>query len=260
MLISEVIDELGATSDFVGHAGGENFIIITQEKKAEIIKARLKERFDKEVLTHYNFMDRRQGFMQSPNVDGTISETSFMTMSIGIVLPRLQSFVDIREITELSAEARRQDASEELLSKVPRGKDWAYLHLQIKEFESFREVYPVSDTHEVKWFTVKMIREVMGELQLTDSFLGHTSKDEFVIILPQKFTKTIREKLKSRFDIEVLSHYHYIHREHGYIRTKDHKKHSLMKLTIRAVSPTDDHLANIKKIGKVDQYIFTLDD
>ena len=258
MLISEVMDELGAASDFVGHAGGDNFVIITNEKKADIIKARLKERFDNEVLTHYNFMDRQQGFIQSQNVDGTTDEISFMTMSIGIVAPSLQSFADIREITELSAEARRQDTTEKLLSKVIEKKDWAYLHLQIKEFEAFREVYGVSDSNEVKWFTVKIIREVMSELKLVDSFIGHTSKDEFVIVLPQEFTKVIRENLKSRFDNEVLSHYHYIHREHEYIRTKDHKKHSLMKLTIRAVSPT--HLANIRKIAKLDQYTFTLDD
>jgi len=28
MLIGEVIDELGTTTDFIGHAGGDNFIII----------------------------------------------------------------------------------------------------------------------------------------------------------------------------------------------------------------------------------------
>jgi hypothetical protein len=34
-----------------------------------------------------------------------------MTMSIGIVSPSVQSFADIREITELAAEARRQDTA-----------------------------------------------------------------------------------------------------------------------------------------------------
>ena len=260
MLISEVMDELGAASDFVGHTGGENFIIITREKKATIIKTRLKERFDNEVLTHYNFMDRQQGFMQSLNVDGTTDETSFMTLSIGIVSSRLQSFADIREITELAAIARRQDTIKELLNKVIQEKHWAFLSLQIKEFKAFREVYGVSDSNEVKWFTVKIIKEVMSELQLVDSLIGHTAKDEFVIVLPLKFTKEIRENLKSRFDSEVLSHYHYIHREHGYIRTKDHKKHPIMKLTIKVVSPTHNYLANIRKIAKVDQYTFTLDD
>ena len=111
MLIGEVVDEVGTTSDFIGHAGGDNFIIITTEEKAEPMKARLKERFDNEVLTHYNFMDRQQGFIQSPASGETIVKAPFMTMAIGVVSASQHSFADIREITELSAEARRQDAA-----------------------------------------------------------------------------------------------------------------------------------------------------
>jgi PleD family two-component response regulator len=111
MLIGEVVDELGATSDFIGHAGGDNFIIITSDEKSAAIKARLKERFDAEVQTHYNFMDRQQGFMQAPVADGNTIKVPFMTMSVGIVSPSVQSFADIREITELAAEARRQDSA-----------------------------------------------------------------------------------------------------------------------------------------------------
>jgi len=109
MLIGEVVDEIGTTSDFIGHAGGDNFIIMTTEQKAEVMKARLKERFDHEVQTHYNFMDRQQGFVQAPTADGTTVKVPFMTLSVGIVSPSMQSFADIREITELAAEARRQD-------------------------------------------------------------------------------------------------------------------------------------------------------
>jgi PleD family two-component response regulator len=111
MLIGEVVDEVGTTSDFIGHAGGDNFIVITKEEKAEAMKARLKERFDNEVLTHYNFMDRQQGFVQAPAADGTTVKVPFMTMSVGIVSPSAHSFADIREITELAAEARRQDTA-----------------------------------------------------------------------------------------------------------------------------------------------------
>jgi PleD family two-component response regulator len=111
MLIGEVVDEIGTTSDFIGHAGGDNFIVITKEEKAEAMKARLKERFDNEVLTHYNFMDRQQGFVQAPAADGTTVKVPFMAMSVGIVSPSVNSFADIREITELAAEARRQDTA-----------------------------------------------------------------------------------------------------------------------------------------------------
>jgi PleD family two-component response regulator len=111
MLLGEVVDELGTSSDFIGHAGGDNFIVITTDDKAAAIKTRLKERFDAEVLTHYNFMDRQQGFVQAPTADGTTTKVPFMTMSVGIVSPSAHSFADIREITELAAEARRQDSA-----------------------------------------------------------------------------------------------------------------------------------------------------
>ncbi len=111
MIIGEVVDEMGTTSDFIGHAGGDNFIIITTEEKAAGIKSRLRERFDHEVQTHYNFIDRQQGFVQAPASDGSTVKVPFMTMSAGVVSPSTHSFADIREITELAAEARRQDTA-----------------------------------------------------------------------------------------------------------------------------------------------------
>jgi len=89
MLIGEVIGKLGTTSDFIGHAGADNFIIITREEKAGAIKAHLKKRFDSEVLNYYYATDRQQGFVQVPNADGTTGKAGLMTMSIGIVSPSL---------------------------------------------------------------------------------------------------------------------------------------------------------------------------
>jgi len=111
MLLSEVVDELGTSSDFIGHAGGDNFIIITKYKSVEAIRERVKTRFAEEVQTHYNFMDRQQGFIQVPKAEGGIVQMPFMTLSIGMVSPVQQSFSDIREITELAAEARRLDTT-----------------------------------------------------------------------------------------------------------------------------------------------------
>jgi DNA-binding response OmpR family regulator len=111
MMIGEVVDELGTTSDFIGHAGGDNFIIITTEEAAPKIRQRLKERFSNEVQSHYNFIDRQQGFIQVPKNEGGFEKVGFMYLSAGLVSPSLQSFADIREITELAAESRRQDSA-----------------------------------------------------------------------------------------------------------------------------------------------------
>ena len=109
MLMSEVVDELGKSTDFLGHAGGDNFIIITNEDTAAKIRDQLKKRFAEEIQAHYNFLDRQQGFIITTNGEGQMEKTPLMTLSIGVVNPKKQSFADIREITELAAEVRRQD-------------------------------------------------------------------------------------------------------------------------------------------------------
>jgi diguanylate cyclase (GGDEF)-like protein len=111
MLLSEVVDELGASSDFIGHAGGDNFIIITKYESVNAIRERVRTRFAAEVQTHYNFMDRQQGYIQVPKAEGGVAQVPFMTLAVGMVSPAQQSFSDIREITELAAEARRQDSA-----------------------------------------------------------------------------------------------------------------------------------------------------
>lgn len=109
MLANEVLDELGTPDDFLGHTGGDNFIIITTEDKAPAIRQRLKTRFADEVLLHYSFMDREQGYIQVPDPAGQLQQAPLMTLAIGIVSPTEYEFADIREITEIAAEARRRD-------------------------------------------------------------------------------------------------------------------------------------------------------
>lgn len=110
MLIGEVVDETGSTNDFIGHAGGDNFVIITSEEAMNAVRQRLKARFKEEVLTHYNFIDRQQGFILAPDENSKVVQTPLMSMAIGAVSPSTHVFADIREITELAAEERRQDA------------------------------------------------------------------------------------------------------------------------------------------------------
>jgi PleD family two-component response regulator len=109
MVMGEVLDELGTVNDFIGHAGGDNFIIITAYDASASIRERLKSRFAEEVLSHYSFMDREQGYITSVDQNGKPSKTGLMTFAIGVVTPVDYDFADIREITELAAEARRRD-------------------------------------------------------------------------------------------------------------------------------------------------------
>lgn len=108
MLIGEVVDELGTMNDFIGHAGGDNFVVITTEQSAPELSKRLKERFDEAIQSHYNFLDREKGYIISRDTQGRELKTPLMRLALGYVTPSEYEFADIREITELAAEARRK--------------------------------------------------------------------------------------------------------------------------------------------------------
>ena len=108
LLIREVVDELGSSNDFIGHPGSENFVVITTEAAAAAVKNRIKSRFAEEIKTHYSFIDRERGYILSRGNDNSDMQTPLMTIRIGIVSSS-QDISDIREITELAAESRRND-------------------------------------------------------------------------------------------------------------------------------------------------------
>lgn len=112
MLLGDVVDESGDPNDFIGHPGGNNFIIITTEDNHANITSAFKEKFKEQVLSHYNFMDREQGFILTTKDSGEQEQTPLMSISVGTVLPSEQTISDIREITELAAEARRKDSQQ----------------------------------------------------------------------------------------------------------------------------------------------------
>jgi DNA-binding response OmpR family regulator len=111
MMLGEVVDKAGTPGDFIGHAGGENFVIITSSEVVPKVAQTIKNRFVNEVQTHYNFMDRQQGFVLAPDAAGKLEKTPLMTIAVGVVSRQTHTFADIREITELAAEERRKDVN-----------------------------------------------------------------------------------------------------------------------------------------------------
>lgn len=110
MLIGDVLDEVGMSSyDFIGHAGGDNFVVIGDYGLSQKLIKALKEKFSEAIKTHYNFIDRDQGFLTLKDEKGDSQKSPLMTLSIGVVTPKTHSFADIREITEIAADERRKD-------------------------------------------------------------------------------------------------------------------------------------------------------
>jgi diguanylate cyclase (GGDEF)-like protein len=107
LIMGETVDRMGTTEDFIGHVGGDDFIIITQADRVNAMAEALTRRFDAEVGAHYDFKARQLGFIVYKGRDGKEQRASLMTMAIGVIRPDEPGFTDIREITEAAADARR---------------------------------------------------------------------------------------------------------------------------------------------------------
>ena len=107
MTMQEVCNNVGNRDDFIGHTGGDNFVLISKENTAQAVHDALIEKFNKDILTYYNFTDRDQGHILLEKKDGN-EEHGLMTLSIGMVSQSQYRFADIREIAEITAEERKK--------------------------------------------------------------------------------------------------------------------------------------------------------
>jgi PleD family two-component response regulator len=103
-MLGETVDEFGTPDDFIGHRGGDDFIVVTNGEQGPVIRDRIVARFNSGVGTHYNFIDRDNQYI---TVDG--KQYRLMSLAVGLVTPADGPFSDIREITEVAAEFRRAD-------------------------------------------------------------------------------------------------------------------------------------------------------
>ena len=111
LLLGETLDEGGAPDDYIGHVGGDKFMVITKMDRARTLADALKARFANGILSHYSFIDRDRGYIVIRDPDGKDRQAPLMRMCVGLIRSDVQEFTDIREITEAAAEARRADCA-----------------------------------------------------------------------------------------------------------------------------------------------------
>jgi GGDEF domain-containing protein len=104
------VDQLGSSEDFIGHVGGDDFLIITTGDKTQTIADALSKRFNSEVGTHYDFVARQRGYIVYKDRNGQEQRAPLMTMAVGSISSTTSDFTDIREITEAAADSRRRAA------------------------------------------------------------------------------------------------------------------------------------------------------
>ena len=101
------VKELGNTDDFIGHIGGDDYIIITNPAKAEDISQRIINQFDSTIPLFYNIEDRRNGFITTKNRQQVESQFPIMTISIAIVTNIHRSIDSHWEVGEIASELKK---------------------------------------------------------------------------------------------------------------------------------------------------------
>ncbi|MCL5960983.1 MAG: response regulator [Chloroflexi bacterium] len=109
-VVSEFTPERETPSDlhFVGHIGGDDFVVITTPEAAEPISKEIIGRFDAEVPKHYDPEDRSRGYISTVNRRGQLINYPLATLSIGIVTNQYRNFQNSLEVSKIASEVKHK--------------------------------------------------------------------------------------------------------------------------------------------------------
>ena len=111
-LTAEVFKEAskakGNPGDFIGHEGGDDFILLTTPEKAQAVADHITSEFDKRVRSLYSEEDLKQGFIIARARDGAIKQFPIMTISLAGVTNAHRDITSYGEVTNIAAEVKKK--------------------------------------------------------------------------------------------------------------------------------------------------------
>jgi diguanylate cyclase (GGDEF)-like protein len=105
-ILLEVSHAHGAHGDFVGHIGGDDFVVVTTPPQAEPIAQEAIEQFDRDIRTLYSREDSERGTIVTKDRRGIVRSFPLMTISIGIISCERSSITNLAQIGEIAAELK----------------------------------------------------------------------------------------------------------------------------------------------------------
>ncbi|HNB10517.1 MAG TPA: response regulator [bacterium] len=121
-IILDVIGELGAKEDFVGHVGGDDFVfIVSRYDRVEAICKTIIERLDDFYPSLYDETDRKAGHIITKNRKDEIDQFPLMSISIAVVSNENRELSSMGQIAQIAAEVKKavkkKDGSNYLIDK-----------------------------------------------------------------------------------------------------------------------------------------------
>jgi len=106
-LVRQVQDEIGDEHTFVGHVGGDDFVMILRPEIAEHAAALICERFDDLAPELYDPADREVGTIEVADRRGVPQHYGLLSLSIGIASTQRRDFAHHGEVVTTATEMKR---------------------------------------------------------------------------------------------------------------------------------------------------------
>jgi diguanylate cyclase (GGDEF)-like protein len=101
------IQEFGKKGDFVGHIGGDDFIVIARPEDHVKIAENIIERFDHTVSDFYDPEDKQRGYIISKDRSGNEKQFPYMTIQLAIICTDRTKIVHYGELSEIASELKK---------------------------------------------------------------------------------------------------------------------------------------------------------
>ncbi len=96
-----------ALSDgFVGHIGGDDFIVLTQPEAAESLCQKIIKAFDAKVSDFYSPEDRARGYVETKDRRGQATKYPLLSMAIGVMTSQIKPITSLGEVSKIGAEMK----------------------------------------------------------------------------------------------------------------------------------------------------------
>ena len=98
--------ELGTPDDFLGHIGGDDFVLITRPNAAETICRKIVSEISSTAPGFYDKADRRRGYIEGKDRDGKLKKFPLLTISIAVVTNENRAIRHVAEVAQIGAELK----------------------------------------------------------------------------------------------------------------------------------------------------------
>jgi len=105
-LIYETVKTSGDPDGFVGHVGGDDFVMVLSTEKAAAVCETVINRFDAEVVTHFSAEDRKAGGIEGCDRYGVHRFFPITTLSIAVIICGGDQFDSAVEIARAAAQVK----------------------------------------------------------------------------------------------------------------------------------------------------------